>query len=124
MFEFESGDQREQTHTPQHEEQPAHHLHLVLVLSPLQEAQDQKIPEVTRRWQRQQPTSAALLLSPPQVKRQEEERTSYAEQRTDALGEARQKTPQIPKRVTLQAPGNEKGERENDKGADVEDRDL
>lgn len=124
VFEFESGDQREQTHTSQHEQQPAHHLHLVLVLSPLQEAHDQKIPEVTRRRQWQEPAFAALPLFPPEVECQEEESTSYAEQGTDGLGEARQKSPQIPRRVTLQAPGYEERERQDQKRADVEGRDL
>uniref|UniRef100_H3C5I5 Uncharacterized protein n=1 Tax=Tetraodon nigroviridis TaxID=99883 RepID=H3C5I5_TETNG len=103
VFEFESGDQREQTHTSQHEQQPAHHLHLVLLLSPLQDPQHQKVPE---------------------VEGQEEESTSYAEQRTDGLGEPRQKSPQITERVTLQAPGNEERKRQDRQRADVERGDL
>lgn len=123
VLELESGDEREQSHASQHEEQPAHHLHLVLLLSPLQEPHDQKIPEVARRRQRHEPTSAALPLLPPQVEGQEEESTSDAEQRADGLGEAREKSPQIPERVTLQAPGGEERERQDDKRADVQGRD-
>lgn len=96
----------------------------MLLLAPLRKAQNQEIPEVTRRRQRHEPTFVALRLLPPQVEREEEERTSYAEERTDGLGEARQKSPQIPQRVTLQAPGDEERDRENDKGADVDGRDL
>lgn len=96
----------------------------MLVLSPLQEPQNQKIPEVTRCRQRHEPAFAALLLFPPQVERQKEESTSYAEQGTDGLGEARQESPQIPQRVTLQAPGNEERHREDHEGADVQGRHL
>lgn len=46
VLKFESGDESKQTHAAQHKQQPAHHLHLLVLLSPLQQAQDHQIPQV------------------------------------------------------------------------------